>query len=99
MRALLVLAILVSQVLSVQAGSCHNDPYMRLLTAITRYCVITPASEKANSATCEYDCLISKETVSRPAGGLCPISVKQRLYNDHTSEIVFIDQTRRAFTH
>jgi hypothetical protein len=61
MRRLLFLAVLVAQVISVEAATGKKaNPNWRLLTAIVRYCVVSVASEKANGATCQYDCLMRK---------------------------------------
>jgi hypothetical protein len=88
MRTTLLFLALFAQGLSVQAKEKCDDPHMRLLTAMTRYCVVTAASQKKDVATCQYDCLISTEFVHKPFGSSCPLTVKQRLYNDGSTEIV-----------
>jgi hypothetical protein len=92
MRTPLFIAVLILQCLSVRAADRCDDPRMRLLTAITRYCVITAASQRENGTSCEYDCLITTETVPKPLDGLCPVTVKQRLYDNGTTEIVLSPQ-------
>jgi hypothetical protein len=99
MRALLLIAILLSQTLPV-AAACNLDPRMRQLSAITRYCVVFPGQnlQGATERICDYDCLISRESVSVPASAYCPITVKQRLYSDGTREIIANEDRTPAFT-
>jgi hypothetical protein len=87
MRMLLTAGILVAQVVFAQAGDCR-DPLMRKLSAITRYCILTGESLQRGVGTCDYDCLISKESIARPTSGFCPTTARQRLFNDNTREIV-----------
>ena len=91
MRTVLYVVILLSQTVLVHAGDCNHpatpaDLAWRKLSAVTRYCVIVPANKKPG--ICEYDCLINKESLPLPSNGECPMTVKQRLYSDHTTEVV-----------
>jgi hypothetical protein len=87
MRMLAVLAVLIAQASPVHAD-CKQNPLMRRLSAITRLCVIVAQSQRVTANACLYDCLISEETIPKPNGGACPVTVKQRLFSDHTREIV-----------
>lgn len=69
---------------------CPMDPVMKRLTAITRYCFVTPQEERRQTAKiCHYDCLISRESISVPAESHCPPTVKQRMFWDNTADISF----------
>jgi hypothetical protein len=90
MRALLCLVVLFFQVAPVVAGDCaKDDPRMKLLTSLVRYCMV--AGDKVvqeSTRLCSYDCLISTESIAQPAQSPCPLTVRQFIYRDGTRDVV-----------
>ena len=88
MRMVLCVGLILSLAPSFAASAepevkpCEVDPLTRRLTAITRYCFVTPQEElRQTTKICHYDCLISHEFISIPAESHCPPTVRQRMFS------------------